>query len=73
MIGILAKFLSYYFEGISKIRFWVNIAARPSFPALRDFPSDVFLVVGHKPEVRLRRIEEFETRLHQRDWAKRYF
>jgi len=29
-------------------------------PALRDFPSDLILLVGHKPEVRLRRIEDLK-------------
>jgi hypothetical protein len=37
-------------EAISKIGFWFKIAAGPSFPAERDFPSDLILFVGHKPE-----------------------
>jgi len=49
-------------ERISKIGFWFKIAAGPSFPALRDSPSDLMLLVGRKPQVRLRRIEGFETR-----------
>jgi hypothetical protein len=47
-------------EGISKTRFWFNIEPTLNFPALRDFPSDFILFVGHNPEVRLRRIEGFE-------------
>jgi hypothetical protein len=46
----------FQLEAISKIGFWFKIAAGPSFPALRDGPSDSILFVGLKPEVRLRRI-----------------
>jgi ZIP family zinc transporter len=35
---------------ISKIGFWFKIAAGPSFPALRGFPPDYILLVGHKPQ-----------------------
>ncbi len=37
-------------EPISKIGFWFKIAAGPSFPAKRDFPSDQIAFVGRKPE-----------------------
>ena len=62
-------------EAISKTGFWFKIAAGRSFPALRDFPFDLKVSVGRKPEVRLRRIEGFETRhqSRQRREAKRHF
>jgi hypothetical protein len=63
-------------EPISKTGFWFKIAAEPSFPAQRDFPPDQILfvgrpalrdspstlirLVGHKPLVRLRRIEDLK-------------
>ena len=50
-----------YLEPLSKIGFWFKIAAGPSFPAKRDFPSDHILAVGRKPEVRQWRIEGFVT------------
>jgi len=37
-------------EAISKKRFWFKFAAGPSFPALRDDPSDPNLFVGLNPE-----------------------
>jgi len=40
---------------------------------LLDSLSDLILSFGRKPEVRLRRIEGFETRHQQRYWAKRHF
>ncbi|MDH3798760.1 MAG: hypothetical protein OES70_08970, partial [Desulfobacterales bacterium] len=51
----------YYIKG-RRLRCWIPhrfyyiLVGRP---ALRDFPSDLILLVGHKPEVRLRRIEGF--------------
>jgi hypothetical protein len=47
-------------ESISKIGFWLKIAAGPNFPAAQDFPSDRKISVGRKPQVRLRRIEDFK-------------
>ncbi len=47
-------------EPISKIGFWFKIAAGPSFPAKRDFPSDQMPFVGRKPQVHLRRIEDLK-------------
>jgi hypothetical protein len=44
------------FEAISKIGFWLKVAAGLSFPALRDDPPYPIPFVGLKPEVRLRRI-----------------
>ena len=52
------------YEPISKIGFWFKIPSSPrekrgyaetgaaglSFPALRDFPSDLIVLVGRKPE-----------------------
>jgi len=37
-------------EAVSKIGFWFKIAAGPSFPAKRDFPTDHILFVGRKPQ-----------------------
>jgi hypothetical protein len=43
--------LSIPLESISKIGFWFKIAARPSFPAARDFPPDLIIFVG-RPALR---------------------
>jgi len=37
-------------EAISKIGFWFEIEAGPSFPALLDFPPDPIIFVGRKPQ-----------------------
>jgi hypothetical protein len=58
--GIEVKRSVLELETISKIGFWFKIAAEPSFPALLDSPSDLILLVGRKPEVRLRRIEDLK-------------
>jgi hypothetical protein len=36
-------------KAISKLGFWSKGKADRSFPALRDFPPDLFFIVGHIP------------------------
>jgi hypothetical protein len=41
---------TYRYGAFSKLGFWSKVKADPSFPALRDFPPDLFFIVDHIPQ-----------------------
>jgi|GEM_PF-1833861 hypothetical protein len=47
-------------EPFSKVGFWFKLAAGPSFPALRDFPSDQIFFVGRKPQAYCSYVEDLK-------------